>query len=301
MVGAVDGGGALLAIVAAMTFALAATLWQKASMDAGVEPGDSKGLLGLLTNTVWLLGLLAQGVGVALQAAALDRGRVAIIQPLLVTSIVWALPLGYFMTNQVITRRHIVGAAIIVVGLATFATVGDPAAGVDNAPAADWIAALVVIFAVCIGMMLFARHGGLSTKAAVFGATAGMLYGVAATLMKPIMETWHTDGLGAVLGGWQFWVMVIGGGVGFYLQQVSLATGRLVTSVATVSVVNPVVSVLLGALVLQERLDKDPEWHAVVAVGALAVALLGATLIASASDPGSSSTPRRARSEPAMA
>ena len=296
-----DGGGALLAIVAAMMFALAATLWQKASMDAGVEPGDSRGLLGLLTNTVWLLGLLAQGVGVALQAAALDRGRVAIIQPLLVTSIVWALPLGYFVTNQVITRRHIVGAAIIVIGLATFATVGDPAAGVDNAPTSDWIAALVVIAAICIGLMLFARHGGLSTKAAVFGATAGMLYGVAATLMKPIMETWHTDGLGAVLGGWQFWVMVIGGGVGFYLQQVSLATGRLVTSVATVSVVNPVVSVLLGALVLQERLDKDPEWHAVVAVGALAIALLGATLIASASDPGSSSTPRRARPEPAMA
>ena len=137
------GVAALLAIVAAMSFALAATLWQKASMDAGVEPGDSKGLLGLLTNKVWLLGLLAQGVGVALQAAALDRGRVAIIQPLLVTSIVWALPLGYFMTNQVITRRHIVGAAIIVVGLATFTTVGDPAAGVDNAPTSDWISALV--------------------------------------------------------------------------------------------------------------------------------------------------------------
>ena len=221
------------------------------------------------------------------------------IQPLLVTSIVWALPLGYFMTNQVITQRHIVGAAIIVVGLATFASVGDPAGGVDNAPTSDWISALAVIAAVCIGLMLFARHGGLGTKAAVFGATAGMLYGVAATLMKPIMETWHTDGLGSVLGGWQFWVMVIGGGVGFYLQQISLATGRLVTSVATVSVVNPVVSVLLGALVLQERLDKDPAWHAVVAIGALAVALLGATLIASASDEGSATpvSPPPARPE----
>jgi drug/metabolite transporter (DMT)-like permease len=300
-VGGVDGGGALLAIVAAMSFALAATLWQKASMDAGVEPGDSKGLLGLLTNGVWLLGLLAQGTGVALQAGALDRGRVAIIQPLLVTSIVWALPLGHYLTNQVITRRHIAGAAIIVVGLATFAIVGDPAAGVDNAPTADWISALVVIFAVCIGLMLFARHGGLGTKAAVFGATAGVLYGVAATLMKPTMETWHTDGLGTVLGGWQFWLMVVGGGVGFYLQQVSLATGRLVTSVATVSVVNPVVSVLLGALVLQERLDRDPEWHAVVAIAALAVALLGATLIASASEQGASSTSRPTRPEPALA
>ena len=44
------------------------------------------------------------------------------------------------------------------------------------------------------------------------------------------------------------------------------------------------VSVLLGALVLQERLDRTPPWHAVVAIGALAFALLGAVIIASAED-----------------
>jgi hypothetical protein len=44
------------------------------------------------------------------------------------------------------------------------------------------------------------------------------------------------------------------------------------------------VSVFLGALVLQERLDKTPPWHAVVAVGALAFALLGAVIIASATE-----------------
>ncbi len=275
---------AVLALFAAFSFALAATLWQRASMDAGVGPGDTRGLVGLLTNGVWLLGLAAQGLGVALQAAALDRGRVAIIQPLLVTSIVWALPLGYVLTDQTITRRHVAGASIIVVGLAVFATVGDPAAGVDNAPTSDWISALLVIAAVCIALIILGGRGGLGTKAAVFGATAGTLYGVSATLMKPVVETWHAGGLGDLLGGWQFWVMAGAGLAGFYFQQVSLATGRLVTSVATVSVVNPVVSVLLGALVLQERLDKTPEWHAVAAIGALATALLGAVIIASASE-----------------
>jgi hypothetical protein len=44
------------------------------------------------------------------------------------------------------------------------------------------------------------------------------------------------------------------------------------------------VSVLLGALVLQERLDRTPEWHAVAAIGALATAMLGAVVIASASE-----------------
>ena len=254
-------------------------------MNAGVEPGDTSGLVGLLTNGVWLLGLAAQGVGVALQAAALDRGRVAIIQPLLVSSVVWALPLGYFLTHQIITPRHIAGASIIVAGLAVFAVVGDPAGGVDNAPTSDWIAALVVIAVVCIALLLVGSRGGLETKAAVFGATAGTLYGLSAVLMKPVVETWHADGIGELLAGWQVWVMAVAGLAGFYFQQVSLASGKLVTSVATVSVVNPVVSVLLGALVLQERLDKNPEWHAVAAIAALAVALLGAVIIASASEP----------------
>jgi drug/metabolite transporter (DMT)-like permease len=280
----VDDVAAVLAIFAAVAFALAATLWQKASMASGVEAGETKALLRLLTNWVWLLGLGAQIAGVLLQAAALDRGRVSIIQPLLVTTVIWAMPLGYFLTQQVITSRHIAGAAIVVVGLATFASVGDPAAGVDNAPTSDWVSALLVIAAVCCALLIFARRGGPAVQAGVLGATAGILYGVSATLMKPVVETLHADGAGAVLEGWELWVMAVTGIVGFYLQQLSLATGKLVTSVATVSVANPVVSVMLGALVLQERLDKTPPWHAVVAVGALAISLLGAVIIASASE-----------------
>jgi drug/metabolite transporter (DMT)-like permease len=280
----VDEIAAVLAIIAAVCFALAATLWQRASMSLGLSPGKPQSFAKLLGSWVWLLGLAAQTGGVLLQAAALDRGRVAIIQPLLVTTIVWAMPLGYFLTGQVITRRHIFGAALVVAGLAVFSSVGDPAAGVDNAPASDWAMAFLVLGAICIGLLLFSRRGGSDSKAAVFGATAGILYGVSATLMKPVVENLHESGGVAVLESWELWVMAVAGIVGFYLQQLSLATGRLVTSVATVSVLNPVVSVMLGALVLQERLERDPPWHAVVAVGALAVALLGATVAASASE-----------------
>ena len=279
-----DEVAALLAVLAAICFALAATLWQRASMALGVSAGQPGSAARLLGNGVWLLGLAVQVVGVLLQAAALDRGRVAVIQPLLVTAVVWAMPLGYFLTGQVITRRHVLGAALVVAGLAVFATIGDPAGGVDNAPASDWAMAFLVLGAICIALLLFSQRGGSDSKAAVFGAVAGILYGISATLMKPVVETLHEEGAVAVLEGWELWVMAIAGLVGFYIQQLSLATGKLVTSVATVSVVNPVVSVLLGALVLQERLDRDPPWHAVVAVGALAVALLGAVVAASASE-----------------
>jgi drug/metabolite transporter (DMT)-like permease len=279
-----DEVAAILAVLAAVSFAVAATLWQKATVAAGIDVAKPQGFAGLLTNGVWLLGLAAQILGVLLQAAALDRGRVSIIQPLLVTTVVWALPLGYFLTNQTVTRRHGLGAVMVVAGLAVFTSVGDPAAGNDNAPTSDWISAYLVIAAVCIGLLLFGRRGGPATNAAVYGTVAGCLYGVSAVLMKPVTEQLHEDGAVAVLENWQLWVLAVTGIVGFYLQQISLAAGRLATSVATTSVANPVVSVFLGALVLQERLDKTPPWHAVVAVGALAFALLGAVIIASATE-----------------
>jgi uncharacterized membrane protein len=274
---------AALALLAALCFALAATLWQKAALSlTGISFRHPRSVLTLLTQWVWLLGLVAQIVGVVLQAAALDRGRVSIIQPLLVTTVVWALPLGYFLTHQEIGQREVIGASIIVLGLALFAVFGDPAAGSNNAPASDWVAAIFVISAACASLLVFANRGSLSMKAALLGTVAGLLYGLSATLMKPVVEGLHTEGVGGVVAGWEFWIWGAAGIIGFVFQQLSLATGRLVSSVAAVSVANPVVSVMLGALVLQERLEKNPPWHALVAVGALCLALIGSVVISSA-------------------
>jgi drug/metabolite transporter (DMT)-like permease len=62
------------------------------------------------------------------------------------------------------------------------------------------------------------------------------------------------------------------------LQQVSLGTGRLAPSVATVSVANPTVGILIGTLLLDERLSR-PGWHILLAVIGLALALGGAVVI----------------------
>jgi len=279
----VDDVAALLALTAAVCFALAATLWQKAALHLeGVSFRNPLSFAVLLGQWIWLLGLLVQIVGVVLQAAALDRGRVSIVQPLLVTTVIWALPLGYFLTHQTIGRREILGAAIIVVGLAGFAVFGDPAAGVEDGSNADWAIAVIVIGLACTALLLFANRGSLSTRAAVLGTVAGMLYGLSATMMKPVVEHLHTDGLADVVASLEFWIWAAAGIVGFLFQQLSLSTGKLVPSVATVSVANPVVSVMLGALVLLERLDRDPPWHAVVACASLGLALLGAVVVSSA-------------------
>ncbi len=233
---------------------------------------------------MWLLGTVALLTGYVFQAAALDRGRLVIIQPLLVMTIVFALPLGYFLTNQHVGRRVVIGAAVIVIGLALFAIFGDPAGGRENAPGTEWAVAIAVLVVVCGVLLWFGRSGGLTRRAAVYGTVAGILFGLSAALTKPTLEFLHA-GIGELLSHWEPYALAIAGVLGFVLQQISLGTGRLAASVATVSVANPIVGILLGVVLLEERLSR-PAWHVVVACIGLGLALAGAVVISLARQSG---------------
>ncbi len=79
--------------------------------------------------------------------------------------------------------------------------------------------------------------------------------------------------------------MAIAGITAVVLQQVSLSAGFLATSVATVSTTNPIVSVIIGTLLFDERLSR-PAWHVVVALAGLALAMIGAVVISIAHERG---------------
>ena len=271
----------VLALVSAVLFALAAALQQRGQFTlarSGVPVSGVGGLARMLLVPVWLLGTLLLLVGYGTQAAALDGGRLVVIQPLLVTTIVWALPLGHWLTGQHVDRRQVGGAAIVVVGLGLFIAVGDPDAGVDDT--ADWafLVAMLVIGALVAMLAGFLhRTRAPARRAALLGVCAGLLFGLAATLAKPVIETLH-EGLAATAADWRTWALLGIGLVAFLLQQLSLATGQLAPAMAAVSVSNPAISVVLGIALFDERLT-GTGWQIVVAVAALFAALAGAVAI----------------------
>jgi uncharacterized membrane protein len=274
----------VIALVAAFFFALAATLQQKGALGMGeVSFSSPASLLRLARQTWWLLGTVALLAGYGFQAFALANGRLAVIQPLLVTTIVFALPLGYLLTSQVIHRREVLGAAIVVLGLAMFTVIGDAAEGKDNAPAGEWALAVLVFGAVAGVLLALGGRGPASRKAALYGACAGVLFGLSAALCKPTVEILGDDGFAKMLASWEFYAFALAGVLAFVVQQVSLATGNLAASVATVSVCNPLVSIVIGTLLLDERLA-EPLWHKILAYGGLGLALAGAALISLATE-----------------
>src|SRR5208283_923017 len=119
-----------------------------------------------------------------LQAVALDKGPLVVVQSITSLSLVIALPVGARVTNQVVTRRVWAGAAAMVVGIVLFLSVGSPSAGTSNPPAAAWwgaIAFTVVIVAV-VAYLGRSRHG--ASKALLYGSAAGVCFALQASVTK---------------------------------------------------------------------------------------------------------------------
>jgi drug/metabolite transporter (DMT)-like permease len=274
----------ILALCAAFLFALAATLQQKGALGmGGVSLGSPRSFLRLARQTWWLLGSVALLGGYVCQAVALDHGRLAVIQPLLVTTIVFALPLGHFLTDQSVNRVEVLAAVLIVAGLTVFTVVGDAAAGNNTAPGWQWAIAITVVSAVAGGLLLTGGRASPASKAGLYGACAGLLFGLSAALWKPSGAILDVDGLGGMLSSWEFWIFAAAGVLAFLVQQVSLATGQLAPSVAMTAVVNPLVCIAIGTIVLDERLA-PPTWHKLVAYAGLGLALLAAAAITRATE-----------------
>lgn len=214
------------------------------------------------------------------QGAALDHGRIVVVQPLLVTSVVWALPLGYWLTQQHIERRQVLGAGVVVVGLALFVLVGDPDQGVDDTSTAKLLIAAAVVSGVVLAALAKVKNTAKTPpaiRAAVLGGSAGLWFGLGATFSKPVLADLHVS-IGEAAGDWRSWALIGFSVGGFVLHQLALSTGQLAPAVAAVSTANPVISVVLGIFLFQERLTR-PGWHVVIGVIALLAALYGVIMI----------------------
>jgi drug/metabolite transporter (DMT)-like permease len=111
-------------LLSAVTFALGLTLQQRGTLQTAAREGDPRFLREILSKPVWLLGSFLLFCGWIAQATALRYGSLALVQSLQALSIVFALPLGKFLTSQQIGRRSFVGALTTLAGIVLLVTLG---------------------------------------------------------------------------------------------------------------------------------------------------------------------------------
>jgi drug/metabolite transporter (DMT)-like permease len=276
--------GEALAILAAVLFALGTVLQQRGTLSTSAAGDDPRFLLQILHRPVWLAGTLLQSSGWVVQAAALDRGSLVVIQSLTALSLVVALPLGALLTNQRIGRREVTGATLTVVGIIFFITAGQPQGGTTHPSASAWWSACLVTALLVLVLFVVGRHRSGATKALIFGAAAGLGYGLQAAVTKTFV-TQIGGGVVAALTDWTAYVLILSALSGFALQQSALKTGVLAPAMASSNSVTLFSSVILGITVYGETLARTGTSHAGCTIVGLVVAVVGIVFLAGSAEP----------------
>jgi drug/metabolite transporter (DMT)-like permease len=275
---------AVLALFAALMFALGTVIQQREAMKVSDEDAHSAGLLlRLAKRPAWLAGIVADALGFVAQAVALGIGRVIVVQPLLATSVVWALPLGARLSGQKVVRRDIYAAIAVTAGLGVFLVISDPYGGRDDAPIAAWIAAGGTLCAVAAVLALIGFRGSPARKAAACGTAAGLLFGLSAVLTKSVVDSLD-EGLVDLLIDWHLYALAAVGFASMTLSQISLQAGELAPAVATQMIFDPVASLILGLTLLQEQIHDDA-LGVVGSIVALLVTFAGMAVLATRQAP----------------
>lgn len=241
------------ASASALMYATAGVLEHRAAREASPGQGLHLGLVArLLTRPLWLAGIAADVVALALHALALSGGSLVLVQSLLVSGLLFALPASAVLERRHPSRAEWLWAAVLVAGLAGFLLAAGPSGG---HPVSDTDGLLVTTVAGLAGGAVLLAVAGFAGRhrAALLGAAAGAAYGVTAALMKEVLGQATGPHPLSALRGWPLYAVVAVGGGALVVNQVAFQAGPLASSLPPLTIIDPMVATVVGALVFDER------------------------------------------------
>lgn len=207
----------------------------------------------LARRPLWVLGNALDGIGYAFQFLALRRGSLVLVEPLLVLSLVFALPAGAWLDHRRASLIDVSSTGVVAVGLALFLGVARPGIGHPLASGPAWLALTVIIVA-CCGVMVLGSRGGNRRRAVLLAASSGTAFGYVAAVTE---RTGHLldGGLVHMMTTWEPYALIAGGVGALLLTQSAFHAGELRLSLPTLTVAQPLVAVAIGLGFFGEHID----------------------------------------------
>ncbi|MEJ1154482.1 MULTISPECIES: DMT family transporter [Microbacterium] len=237
--------------------------------------------MSLVRNRVWLLGAVMLGCAILLQMAALVFAPLMVVQPLGVTSLIFATLIAAFVLKKRPTKQVLLAIAVCVIGVAIFVTVAALVSTQHAVDDAQLIAVLVVlggVLAVAVIFLIVDRRVG--APPIMWVLLGGVFSAFVATLGKTVILRIQTalrtrdfdfDGtnvltIGCIVG------IGVAGGLSIYFVQRAHVANRPDVVLAGLTVVDPAVAVIMGIAVLGEASAAPPWAFVAFAVGGVTAA-----------------------------
>ncbi|MDN5750369.1 MAG: DMT family transporter [Pseudonocardia sp.] len=263
---------AAAAVGAGMLLAVAGVLQQRS---ASRRPsGEGLAMAGhLLRDRIWLLGISAAVASYGLQALALTFGTLTLVQPLIVSELLFAVPVSVRLRGLRLRPRDWLAIVAIIVGLTVGIVSADPQGGEPRQPFLAWVPALVAVVVVAGGALVAARTLRGPVKASMYALAAAVVLGTQSALFAATIAYLRTDIAGAFTH-WETYTLVVASLIGLLLIQKAFQSGPLAASTSVTDAVLPLVAISLGVGLFGEQITTTVPGLTGAAVG-LALLITG--------------------------
>jgi drug/metabolite transporter (DMT)-like permease len=247
----------VLAVAAALIFGVASVADQRSTKRVKTRKALSPQIfLDLMRQPLWLASIGGTVIGFALQVLALKYGPLALVEPLLVCDLIFAV-----LINSYLRRRWdpvlLGGVIATAIGVAAFLVIARPSNGRSSVSFLVVLPLAAGLIAAVVGCLAVARRNE-ALRPLALALACGINYGVAAFLVKLVVSD-VSGGLPGLLTDWPIYALAIVGPLGFLLNENAFQQGTLIAPVlAIITVCDPIISIALAALWLDEKLNSSP-------------------------------------------
>jgi hypothetical protein len=242
----------LFALLAAFSNALNVVTQHKASIGDPRHRAGWRFVRYLVTNPLWLFGWVALAAAFVFQALALHNGNMSVVQPLLVTELVFALVLRRLWIHQGIRALTWWAAGLTCVSLALFIAMSEPTGGTSEPTGGAWVTAVVATGGAAGVLALLGARGSPVRRAALLGAATSVLWALVATFIKATTDSLTQYGPAGMFAHWPIYALAATGLTAELLNQAALHVGPLSVSQPLIVIVDPIVSIALSVWVYAE-------------------------------------------------
>ena len=245
---------------------------------SAVDESQSKGwrlLWASLKRPKWILGLVVMTAAPIFQYLALRVGNLTQVQPMLTCELLFLLGIIIVTHHDHPGQREWLGSFGIVFGLALFLVAAHPHGG-HTQLSIRWGIALGAGAAVVVGgFFLISRIARGWIQAALLGAAAATCFAYQAAMTQVIAGVKPID----IIVTPALYALAVGGLLGFVLFQHALRAGHVAASRASMVIVDPLLSVLIGVVAFGDIVRSEPGAIALEIAG-LAILMVGAQRLA---------------------
>jgi hypothetical protein len=247
----------VLATAAALVFGIASVADQRSTKRVKRRgPLSPRIFLDLARQPLWVASIVGTLTGFGLQVLALKFGPLALVEPLLVCGLIFAVLINAYLRRN-FDAVLIGGVVAAAAGLAGFLVIGSPTNGQGTISFYAILPLAAGLGAAVVGCLAVASRSA-ALRPLALALACGINYGVAAFLVKLVVSD-VSGGLTGLLTDWPIYALAVVGPLGFLLNENAFQQGTLIAPVlAIITVCDPIVSIALAALWLNEKLNSTP-------------------------------------------